>query len=421
MTLIIAYKNSKRMSVLSDTHLTNHNNEKRPQLNGVLKTAILMPELCVSASGSLEYADKVIATCPRVINNSEDIDKIARHFLSAHKKDEHTIKTGFIVMIGHPHNTILQIKKGAIDAVDFAWIGSQRGFELFQKHRAKPAVNQQYPEELHFARAFTEVVNNTSVPEVGGFAIQVGYSPKYNAKPGLESIAGFNYPNQYSHDGFRSLNNDANRSKLQSINDASSGGYSLFLMAGRTSSGERRLSAYFPQGGFGILFQPVNGGLHRPTAKITDSEQRNFSVILKEDYDVELDQYVNKTGFNCKIEFEQNSEARRSKLPIAPRIEQITPFPSFRVVNGPPDGPITLGEIVCSDGKHRHGPPLAYARQQLASWVRNTDRIQELVKKADRQGYVIFTIPLKSHYLEFRLKRYPIEGLQCRVKIFDLI
>ena len=132
MTLVVARKIGNSISVVSDTILTHPHAGRMPLGQGVLKTTIISPGLCVSFAGAVDCADTTLRSLGFKEDYIADIADIVEHFLGWHRKTEQ--RADYILAFGPPHSRLVVVKKGVAEDTSSAWIGSQTAFSRFQNY-----------------------------------------------------------------------------------------------------------------------------------------------------------------------------------------------------------------------------------------------------------------------------------------------
>ncbi|SRR6266542_6581371 len=132
MSLIVARKQGNQLAIVSDTKLTYPNEDIKGQKNnpseGVIKTVIINPNLCVSFAGDIDYAEKAI----KELNNNHSIEETIKILEKYHNRSDY--KTEFLVCAGKPSPIIHKIKVNESKDVHSSWIGDIKAFSSFQEN-----------------------------------------------------------------------------------------------------------------------------------------------------------------------------------------------------------------------------------------------------------------------------------------------
>ena len=273
MSLIVARKNGPHIHIVSDTKLS-FPEEKFPEKklaapsDGVIKTTILNSQVCIAFAGEYEAAEEAIKVCRQY---DFLVSNIKEHLLGVNKSTSG--KTEFIVCIGFPEYAIYAIKNLQISKADFAWIGSQTAFSIFQEKALEPRTKPTTFDSI-LDDAMEHVLKSGHAPEVNGFRISV--SNQGNGFHFKNYIA-TNMPSRtYSVKGNQAF-------VLDIYGTAEEGGYSvaLFENGGRIDM----VPIHVRQGEFGVLYEIRNGGLLWPKV-IPNVDEHEFNDILKSQFDI---------------------------------------------------------------------------------------------------------------------------------------
>jgi len=134
MTLVVAQKLGNRIGMVADTATTDavsHKPYKR-FANGrdILKIIHVNPRMAIGFSGSLLKIDRALSSLRKHnLNKPEDIQSF---LFESHKNN---IEDTEFIIVDIDNNSIIEIKAGIVKKVNFSWIGSELGFNLFQKYR----------------------------------------------------------------------------------------------------------------------------------------------------------------------------------------------------------------------------------------------------------------------------------------------
>jgi len=194
MTLVVGRLEPPHLFVFSDSHLTErYRTSLGNQLEGVVKTRILTDTLSVSFAGNMHWVEKAFQRIePHVSGQSVDPGTVADILLAEHVNSDR--KTEFVLASLLPSPGLMEFKNGNANAVQHTWLGSFHAFSTFQglmtgaiTPMTRPvntaalgvvrmpepdgAVSSEaYPRLLN---AMQQVVEDSRVPEVGGFVVPV--------------------------------------------------------------------------------------------------------------------------------------------------------------------------------------------------------------------------------------------------------
>ena len=272
MSLTVARKDKEGVYVVGDTKLTIIDDEHNYNLpkDFVIKSKLLRNDICVSFAGQVYYADEAF----QKVHSLSDLNEICNTLLDFNHNSAN--RTDFIVSVGKPDIKILEIKNGKISDVQHAWIGSQRGFNLFQKAmhgEYTPIAQPQNTSSMKMIRMPTKnsgekhifgemyeamkvVIEEESINEVGGFVVPIAY---------FEDIFQYmDYINLFNHRiDFEELTKGTNTWKTVPFGTAQEGGYCLNFFSSQNQF-TNRIGTHFLQGEFGVIYQSKNNGILRP-------------------------------------------------------------------------------------------------------------------------------------------------------------
>jgi len=127
MTLVVARKKGKVLSLVSDTGISLNGEQLGPDKQ-IPKLCILDRNLAVGFSGSSDLALRAIQAAPK--DRAATYRSVTNHFLEGHRQYD----TDFILAFGPPLSKLARISGGQIkqgSAVE--WIGDQAAFAAFQE------------------------------------------------------------------------------------------------------------------------------------------------------------------------------------------------------------------------------------------------------------------------------------------------
>lgn len=321
MSLIVARKSGSLIHVVSDTKLT-YPEEKFPNkslaapLDGVIKTTILNPQICIAFAGEYEAAEEAIKICRRYDIMISDIKE---HLLTVNKVTDG--KTEFILCVGFPEYSIYEIKSMKITQCLSAWIGSSSAFNIFQEKALQPRTTPKTVDSI-LDEAMDHVLKSGLAPEVNGYRVSVTNDGNF-----------FHYKNYMatnmpSHTYTLKANQFA---VIDIYGTAEEGGYSVSF-----SENEGRhdmVAIHVRQGEFGVLYEIKNGGLLWPTVisnvdehEFNDMLQSRFGIrspvlfsSLQRSYFIRGNKHFAATDYNKAVTYyelglKQNEESLRSAL-----------------------------------------------------------------------------------------------------------
>ena len=267
MSLIVARKSGAHIHIVSDTKLT-YPEEKFPNKalaapsDGVIKTTILNPHVCIAFAGEYEAAEEAIKICRR---HDFMATKIKDHLLNVNKSTQG--KTEFILCVGFPEYSIYEIKKMRIIQTNSAWIGSQPGFSKFQEKALEMGTTSKKFDSI-LDESMDHVFKSGIVPEVNGFRVSVSNEANF-----------FHYKNYMATSiPSRTYTLKANQHAIIEIyGTPQEGGYSVSFCE---NEGRNDVVAiHVRQGEFGVLYEIKNDGLLWPKV-ISDVDEHEFNDIL---------------------------------------------------------------------------------------------------------------------------------------------
>ena len=281
MTLIVAQRVGKAFYVVGDTILVDPSGQalRRP-IEGVIKSAMLDHDACVSFAGDPEFADRALRAFAKLSFTGDVAFAMGEHFLRCHRMCKQA--TDFIIAVGEPHNLLLEVKDGRCRDVEVAWIGSSDGFERFQGYRIGALQDSDQPANTHEAAgeresdgegnspnfsmtfgirlqpdgpdtdpalynemfdAMNSVIADETVPEVAGFVVPIAnYSGRLRFMDYAGTVTGKMRFDQLGPSG------------TVPFGTAAEGGYS-FCFGPSHEPNEKLVSIYFLQGRFGLIYE----------------------------------------------------------------------------------------------------------------------------------------------------------------------
>ena len=183
MSLIIARKIENAIIILGDTKLTYKDEiERKRPLYGTIKIIRQSEKVAIAFAGDNYFAHLAF----QKITPNSDINVIKLILHKSHLDSGQ--KVDYIIASLNPNN-IFEVKNGKIEKVNQSWIGSVEGFSKFQMYTQKentitPDLTTMKVKEIpkyltsksseiysKLFDAMLDVVNDESIPEVGGFVI----------------------------------------------------------------------------------------------------------------------------------------------------------------------------------------------------------------------------------------------------------
>lgn len=288
MSLIICRKENNSLLIVSDTKLTYPTDQfpgkqtGHPS-DGVIKTVIVNPTLCVSFAGDIEPADEGI----KQIQSNDDLTRV----LKILRDKSNGNRTDFIVCTSKPEIKIYEIKDTVCREVQSSWIGSFNAFNRFQGYynnqiqekksgpssfiKIEPVISKGDSSLGKVSSAFDKVIDDSSVPEVDGFKVTV-----------IVEDGTFRYRG-YIHNymGLIELKIDPKMlGKQIPLGHGNAGDGSFMVNFFRSNSNHNNVAIHILQGDLGIVYSRTDNGLLRP--KIYPMDEVDFVDFTKEKYDL---------------------------------------------------------------------------------------------------------------------------------------
>jgi hypothetical protein len=285
LSLIICRKEKDTLLIVSDTKLTypddNYPNKQTGHpSDGIIKTIIVNPNLCVSFSGDIEPAEEGI----KQIRPNDDLSNILK--LLRNKSIGN--RTDFIVCCSNPEVKIYEIKDSDCSEVQSSWIGSQGAFTRFQGYlqnqihsgqssfmKIEPSLTKEASELGKISGAFDKVIDDPSVPEVDGFKVRVVlHEGKFRYQGYLNTYLGY----------------------MEIKFDQSMIGQKIYIGHGTSREGSytvnffnsnsnfNHVGLHILQGNLGIVYSRTDNGLLRP--KIFQMDEVDFVDFAKQEFDI---------------------------------------------------------------------------------------------------------------------------------------
>jgi len=269
-----------KIITVSDTKLTYEHLDRNNPKDGTIKSIIITPQISVSYAGDIHFAELAL----KGIGTNSDVDFIKRTLLSFHISSD--LNTDFILSKGGKTPCLYVFKNGEMTKATIDWIGSSEGFNRFQKAFNDPTngpiiegVNfniikmpdefdhnfNEVTEKMIFA--MKEVIEDTTIPEVGGFFVCTSFNEqkfKY-----INYISLFRNPIEIK---------TFDESKGWNVIDFSSvkeGAFSVNFLESESDT----LAIHFFHGNIGLIYKRENNGLLNPEV-IVDVDEIDFSEYL---------------------------------------------------------------------------------------------------------------------------------------------
>ncbi len=296
MSLVVAKKEKNRIYIVSDTKLT-YPVEIFPEKKlsspkeGIIKSTITNPHICISFAGETEGVDDLIKKC-RVFK--DELDKIKKTIFQFHKAKN--AKTEFILCVTHyPFYAIYEIKNLQCKETSSSWIGDDNGFNEFQKYWHDLKVSQPNQDTQYIMeKALESVIESNIALSVNGFVISLSNEKNY-----------FEYKSYIS--AYMPGRVLTSRISVLTYGTAQEGGYNVHIFPSNRDSSV--LAIHIQQGNFGIIYHAKNNDLLRPEI-ISDVDEFEFAEITKLKYDVVP---IGATCSQQKSYFERGNKAFERK------------------------------------------------------------------------------------------------------------
>lgn len=282
MTLIVARKYKNNFIIVGDTKITDPFFDKNNPKDGLIKSVIINSQLCISISGNIIFGEEALQEIVDGMQKENIIERL-KYF---HEKSEN--KTSFLVCFGNPYFEMIIIKDGIIENGQNGWIGSFPAFKKFQNHfhSQKKEIETTrgtffeialLPDEFdekgtkEYSSMFSSmnaVIEDSEIPEVGGFIIPIVYEKNR-----------FEYMG-YCHTYRKTIDIAAESSNQEwttiKLLGAEEGSYCVNFSGSLFS----RTALYFPLGQFGILYERHLNKLLSPEI-IPNIDEIDFADYIK--------------------------------------------------------------------------------------------------------------------------------------------
>lgn len=186
MSIIIAkiidntcvFKSDTKVSVISKDKTVTGDGKLRPlPEEGILKTHIIHPSVCVAFSGSVNTCIDILNQLMQFkIENINFILTFLNQALLKENDDSDFIVAGHMQQLGL---RLFKVNKSGIEEGQTFWTGVKEAFNEFQQEFLREHDNKEH--NKNFSWAFTEMLHKSNIPTIGDFEISVFYNKKVNA------------------------------------------------------------------------------------------------------------------------------------------------------------------------------------------------------------------------------------------------
>lgn len=305
MSLIIARKIENTIILLSDTKLTYSDGiERKLPKHSTVKVFQHSKSICVAFAGDCYFANVAF----QQITKDKKLNEIEEILLESHRQSNG--QTDYIVISLNPHE-IIEIKNNLINRVSNSWIGSKRGFSKFQANYQSPLIKEpnitrigaiELPDNASqtvtdsyskFFESFYNVIEDDSIPEIGGFLIPVCSKKDVFVFPSYVDV----YRKPLEEDEF------VPNSSI-SFGNAEMGSYIVNFLGGNVNG----IAIHLTVGGFGIIYERLESGLMKP--QIIKLDEINFQDYLIETRSIKgsIMSQSSAENFNIKGSFYADKE-----------------------------------------------------------------------------------------------------------------
>lgn len=254
MSIIIAKIENNECVFMSDTRVSIENGDKTITGNnkirmspneGVLKTHILNPRICIAFAGNTEIASKIIQSF--IIEKPKDLNKMLLHFQKQLLLNKDTSE--FIIGIITDNNLpiLFKITVNEIESGNSFWIGEPKAFNEFQSFFINSNKNDSVI--IRAEKSFRDLIKNTKIQTIGDFVISAYYNSSVKSfiyKDYLEVFGGYNI-----------IQVKANVPTKLSEGSVGEGAFVVnSLISNHT--GKQGICLYFSKGNVGYLYIPIS-------------------------------------------------------------------------------------------------------------------------------------------------------------------
>lgn len=265
LTLIVAKAGKENLYMLGDTKLTlRHEQQSNPFLEGCLKQYILTDEVAIGFAGNMEDFEQALSDL-LACSSGENAAEVAKRS-QAGGKDFDLL----VAEVGCDH--IKVVRNGSIFKRQTAFVGSQEGFNAFQR-----AYHDRLDASLLMPEGNRAAFSILRVPEP---AEDDTYGRMFNARKhviwdeSIRSVGGSVIPlcsheYRFEYMNYADVTSDPfelpEGETIIEFGTAESGGYTTEFTDDKADSGDgRTVGTYFLQGGFGILYLQNDSSLRVP-------------------------------------------------------------------------------------------------------------------------------------------------------------
>jgi len=342
MSLVIAKKSENDIYLISDTKLSESNDEKLVTKleDNILKIVIINSQLVFAFAGAVSDAEVTLER----ISNISDINSIRNILLESHIKSyrDNDYSVEFILAIGNPDFNLVEFKNGKQLDVKNSWLGSQKAFNLYQSYflgkdkqnqskRETPKSKSTKTPEINIVMDLS-VTHSPSNQDKTNHSYSDSYSKSLSAmkriiESGIVSeVGGFYLPVAYYENKFQYMLYSTIFSANQTIpitkprmsfvipfGSAEQGAYNVTLNPIKDKIGNEHVTFHFNIGKLGLVYKRSNSGLPRPSV-FPEHDAIDFSFELQkkfqleeppgfslgcglDDYGINADKYI-KLGLN---------------------------------------------------------------------------------------------------------------------------
>ena len=178
MSLVVGRIVDNKISIISDSKVTNKDFAKNSPLIGVLKTLILDPQTSLSYTGKIYYIE--IALDNYLQMKAKTVDDVLNMLLNVNIESNN--ETDFVLATIHNNiPKLYKISNGQIVRdISFFWIGDKKGYEIYQ--REFHTLGEKSDKIVENMRtAFSTVIESPQVDTIGYF--QISMSTDFNICP----------------------------------------------------------------------------------------------------------------------------------------------------------------------------------------------------------------------------------------------
>ena len=263
MTLVVCRKNDHELFVQSDSKVIDcfgvqdeRSLRQNNMLDGLLKTVILHPHICLSFAGASLHATRFLKQFMASNIREWNTPRLIAELWNVHKDSD--MACDFILCESIERSPRITLIKGGSVREDqpSAWIGSQPAFNAYQT--AFYELEDSLPLNQRMRHAFRTVIDDETHCEVGHFHIEV-YLEHYFANTGLisggpDSVFAYEIKSEWDT-GNQVFHIMANKPTAISTGSASYGAYGVSYF--RSLSTRRHgVAIHFPHASFGLLMCP---------------------------------------------------------------------------------------------------------------------------------------------------------------------